>query len=36
MANFTTALWAYVLLEAVRFGYSMGWDIYNLSRGVYP
>lgn len=36
MAQLVNVLTAYVILEALKFGYTVGWDWYNLSRGVYP
>lgn len=30
----TRVAYAYVLLEAVRFGYAVGWDLYGLAFGV--
>jgi hypothetical protein len=33
MNNLIPAVWAYVILEAIRFGYTVGWDIYlNLGK----
>jgi hypothetical protein len=33
MQSFVPVLWAFLILEAVKFGYTIGWDVYlNLGR----
>lgn len=28
MEKLAGALWAYVILEGIKFGYHLGWDLY--------
>jgi hypothetical protein len=30
MQSFVPVLWAFLILEAVKFGYTIGWDIYTI------
>lgn len=32
--NLTRVAFAYVLLEAARFGYAIGWDAYTILSGL--